>query len=210
MIELGLYDDSIIEFKEAIRLNPDEVYCYYALGSVLTSKGEIKEAVKAYLEALKINPDFVNAQNAIMKLCSGESERKSAIYEYDIAISFAGENRSIAKEIADKLKASGLRVFFSDDYQELLWGEDQTKVLEDIFTSKAKYCMILVSKHYIEKAWPRLELNSAISRHMKQNKGYILQVKLDDSKLPGLPDMYGHVKFINADSIVDLTLKKIG
>ena len=208
--ELKLYDDAIFEYKEAIRLNPQNIDSYYSLGTVYSYKGDVKEAVVWYLEALKINSEYIHAQTAILKLCTEKDNRKSVdVYEYDIAISYAGENKIIAKEIADKLTANNVKVFFSDYYQELLWGENQAKIFEEIFTSKAKYCIILVSKNYVEKAWPRIELNSAMSRHMKENKGYILQVKLDDTKLPGLPDTYGYIKYESSDKVVDLILKKL-
>ena len=33
-------------------------------------------------------------------------------YTYDIALSFAGEDRNVAREIADRLRAAGYTVFF--------------------------------------------------------------------------------------------------
>jgi hypothetical protein len=44
-------------------------------------------------------------------------------HDFDIAISFAGEDRPIALELATKLKAGGLLVFYDDDQQAELLGE---------------------------------------------------------------------------------------
>ncbi len=39
------------------------------------------------------------------------------MYEYDVVLSFAGENREYAREMAQKLKAKKLKVFF-DEFEE--------------------------------------------------------------------------------------------
>lgn len=39
------------------------------------------------------------------------------MYEYDVALSFAGENREYVREIAKKLKAKKLKVFY-DEFEE--------------------------------------------------------------------------------------------
>ena len=36
-------------------------------------------------------------------------------FEYDVCLSFAGEQREYVEQVADKLKSRGVRVFF-DDY----------------------------------------------------------------------------------------------
>ena len=46
-------------------------------------------------------------------------------YEFDVAISFAGEQRSIAERLADLLTASGISAFYDKHHKSRLWGKDR-------------------------------------------------------------------------------------
>ncbi|RGL79661.1 TIR domain-containing protein [Eggerthella lenta] len=43
---------------------------------------------------------------------------------YDVALSFAGEDRQVVEEIALMLVESGVRVFYDEFEQDILWGKD--------------------------------------------------------------------------------------
>jgi hypothetical protein len=46
------------------------------------------------------------------------------MFEYDIALSFAGEQRKQVEEIAQCLEAAGVEVFYDNFSKSQLWGED--------------------------------------------------------------------------------------
>ena len=46
--------------------------------------------------------------------------------KYDVALSFAGEDRLHAKELARLLKSGGYRVFYDDYEKPRLWGKIST------------------------------------------------------------------------------------
>jgi hypothetical protein len=104
---------------------------------------------------------------------------------YDIALSFAGEDRIIAEEIFDALTEEGVRVFYDDNEQAELWGKDLFDYLSDIYLNRAKYCVILVSQHYLDKVWTNHERKNAQARAIRQKREYILPIMLDNSKLAG-------------------------
>jgi hypothetical protein len=52
--------------------------------------------------------------------------------EYDIVISFAGEDRQVAEEIAVELKNNGIRVFYDNFEKADLWGKDLYEHLIDV------------------------------------------------------------------------------
>ena len=110
-----------------------------------------------------------------------------ASYEYDIAISFAGEDRPFAEELADALHSRGVHVFYDKHQKADLWGQSLTERLAQIYTEKAQFCLMLISRHYVEKAYTRLERQAAQSRAL-YDMGYILPVRLDDSDVPGMLD----------------------
>ncbi len=45
-------------------------------------------------------------------------------YKYEVAISFAGEERSFAEAVAEGLRKHGVAVFYDNYEPEQLWGED--------------------------------------------------------------------------------------
>jgi hypothetical protein len=115
-------------------------------------------------------------------------------YKYDVAISFAGEQRIWARELADELISYGARVFY-DEYEEDLWGDNLPERFHDAFSNGARYCVIFVSREYASKQWTRFELRSAIQRSIKQiGKAYILPIQVHDIELPGLHTTSGHVE----------------
>ena len=106
--------------------------------------------------------------------------------EFDVALSFAGEDREHAKQLADLLESGGYRCFYDEYNRAQLWGKNLLEHLETVYKDKAHFCVPFLSKHYAEKWWPRLELRSAAARAFKENREYILPVRLDDTEISGI------------------------
>ena len=78
--------------------------------------------------------------------------------QYDLVISFAGEDRPVAKILADALLTRGITVFY-DEYEKAdLWGKDLYTHLTKIYRDDSKFCLMLVSESYAVKQWPNHEL----------------------------------------------------
>lgn len=131
---------------------------------------------------------------------------------YDVALSFAGEDRALAESIALEMKRRGVAVFYDRLEQADLWGKDLYQHLTDIYKRRAKYCLAFVSAAYAGKDWARLELRSAQDRALSLNREYILPVRLDDTELPGLPSTVAYVdaRRQTVSEIVDLVTQKLG
>jgi len=69
--------------------------------------------------------------------------------KYDFAISYAGEDSGIAREIAHRLRETSrdLSVFFAEENEELLVGVDGEPFFERLF-SESKQAIVFISKHY--------------------------------------------------------------
>ncbi|MCK4261015.1 MAG: TIR domain-containing protein [Halanaerobiales bacterium] len=132
-------------------------------------------------------------------------------YDYDIAVSFAGEDRDLVVEFVKKLRDNDVRVFYDKSEQANLWGKNLYQYLSDLYYSKAKYCIIFISEKYIEKRWTKLELNSAQTREFEQNQEYILPILLDQATVPGILSTkeYIDIKENSIDEIVLLMLEKL-
>lgn len=84
-----------------------------------------------------------------------------AQFEYYVLISFAGEDRVYAEDLAGALKAKGFLVFYDRYEQAKLWGRDLYQHFSKLYSTQAVYCLILVSRSYKEKRWTRHELKFA-------------------------------------------------
>ena len=85
---------------------------------------------------------------------------KMRSYTYDVAISYAGEDRAAAQALARALERRGVTVFFDTYEQATLWGKNLYTYLSDLYQHKAHYCVIFVSKQYAAKRWCKSQ-NSA-------------------------------------------------
>lgn len=133
-------------------------------------------------------------------------------HEYDIAVSFAGEDRELVNEISMELKRRGISVFYDLLEQHKLWGKDLYQYLADVYSNKSKYCIVFASEHYKNKSWTKHELMNAQSRAFSQDIEYILPIKIDDTELPGLPSTIGYLdsRKLTANEIIELIIKKLG
>jgi hypothetical protein len=134
---------------------------------------------------------------------------------YDVAISFAGEDRGgVAEELATSLLARKYRVFYDRFEQHALWGEDLGGYLPDVYSVQSRYCVIVVSANYAKKVWTRLEFRSAIAGAIfgGSQSAYVLPLILDDTKLSGLHSTVGYLDLRELDirAVVDLLVQKIG
>ena len=113
--------------------------------------------------------------------------------EFDVALSFAGEDRRQAKELADLLKSGGYESFYDEYERAYLWGQDLYVRLSSVYKDKAHYCVVFLSQHYANKLWTKHELKSAQARAFEENREYILPVRLDDTEIEGLLPTVGYL-----------------
>ncbi len=87
-------------------------------------------------------------------------------HQFDIALSFAGteRERKIAEALANHLQQLGLHVFFDRWYEHELIGREADKILQDVFETQSRYCIVLISKDYDERRWTQLELQAIQAR----------------------------------------------
>lgn len=133
--------------------------------------------------------------------------------EYDVAFSFAGEDRAYVEMVAEQLTARQISVFY-DSYEEVdMWGKDLYDHLVEVYRNRAQYTLMFLSKHYGDKAWPTLERRTAQSRALEQiEKEYILLARFDDTEIPGvLPTtFYLDLRRKSPVNIAIAVMKKLG
>lgn len=148
--------------------------------------------------------------------CFPNAERVEGInnrkyYDYEVALSFAGEDRDYVEQIAKILKKNNIRVFYDFYEKSNLWGKDLYEHLDNVYRFKSKFCILFLSANYKQKVWTDHERKSAQARAFKENDEYILPVKLDDTEIKGIRPTLGYLdgRKESPKSIVNLVKEKL-
>ena len=114
-------------------------------------------------------------------------------FEYDVALSFAGEDRAYVEKVAKYLREKSIRVFYDKYEKTMLWGKDLYVHLEEVYQKKARYCLMFLSCYYAKKLWTNHERKSAQARAFKEKGEYILPARFDNTEIPGIPPTVGYI-----------------
>jgi hypothetical protein len=138
-------------------------------------------------------------------------ERSPDEYEYDVCLSFAGEQRGYVDLVANGLKGRNLRVFYDDDEKIKLWGKNLIEHFDYVYRQGSRYCVMFISAEYAAKPWTRQERRSALARALVEVGEYILPARFDDTDLPGLPPTvaYLDLREIAPATLVDAIVEKL-
>ena len=122
------------------------------------------------------------------------------ITKYDIALSFAGEDREYVDKVANLLKDKGISVFYDLFETANMWGKDLYQYLTDVYRDKALFSVMFMSEAYKKKLWTRnVELKAMQARAFMENKEYILPVRFDDVEIDGVLPTTGYIDLRGMD-----------
>ena len=132
--------------------------------------------------------------------------------KYDVALSFAGENRGYVEDVANGLRAAGVEVFYDAFEKAALWGKNLVDHLAEIYQHRSSYVVMFISEAYVAKAWPKHERQHAQARALLAREEYILPARFDDTEVPGMTNTVGYVDLRNhsPSELVVLILEKLG
>lgn len=89
------------------------------------------------------------------------------VTEYDVALSFAGEDRPFARSLNDFLEDADLSVFFDETEAARILGEDLEELFGPIYESEADYVVAVLGPKYGVKRWTRFESDAFRDRFEK-------------------------------------------
>ncbi len=132
-------------------------------------------------------------------------------FEWDFSISFAGENRKLAKSIADLLEVLDCTIFYDSYYESNYLGTAWSQQFKDIFGVKSRFVICLLDKHHSEKIWPTFEREIFAPRI---HEGAVIPVYLDDTSFVGIPKDIVGIDFKvsdpnNTDDVTDKIVYKL-
>jgi hypothetical protein len=130
---------------------------------------------------------------------------------FDVAISFAGTERSEAEKLAELVRQAGYAVFYDNFYPEQLWGKNLVVFFDEIFRKRARFCVMFISKEYRDRKWTIHEAQSAQARALEEKgQEYILPIQVDDIELDGLLPTVGYVPInMGVERIAEMLVKKL-
>lgn len=160
--------------------------------------------------------DLINLTTLYLAWPTPHTSRLASNYDYDIAISYASEDRRTAEDLAKALTEEKINVFYDQnaDIQASIWGKDLYTYFAELFSKRARYCLVIISENYVRKTWTRHELRAAQERALidsAESKEYILPLRLDDTKVPGIFSTTGYVdaRTISANTLVKYLVAKL-
>lgn len=113
--------------------------------------------------------------------------------QFDIALSFAGEDREYVDQVANLLRDSGVKVFYDVFEEANLWGKNLYDYLSDVYQNKALYTIMFISGPYARKLWTNLERQAMQARAFQENQEYVLPARFDDTPIPGVLPTVGYI-----------------
>lgn len=130
--------------------------------------------------------------NAMRASCGFRSGQKE--FEFEFAISFAGENRDLARMIADQIEMLDCSVFFDEYFEANFLGKAWHKNFAQIFGEKSRFVVCLLDVNHLNKIWPTFE-RECFEPRVKD--AAVIPVYLDDTAVPGIPKDVAGIPFKN-------------
>jgi hypothetical protein len=110
----------------------------------------------------------------------------NAAPDFDVALSFAGEDRPYVDRVANLLLERGIRVFYDLFEEAELWGKDLYAHLSEVYQRRARFTVMFISAAYGDKLWTNHERRAAQARAFQEAQEYILPARFDDTEIPGV------------------------
>ncbi|MFC3895337.1 FxSxx-COOH system tetratricopeptide repeat protein [Lentzea rhizosphaerae] len=132
-------------------------------------------------------------------------------YEFDLALSFAGEDRPYVEEVARLLTDAGLRIFYDVQETAELWGRELTEYLDEIYRRRSRFVVIFASAFYAQSSWTSFERRSVLARSFSTSSQFVLPIRLDDTEIPGWPPSIGYLdgRTLTPRQVAQLLIQKV-
>jgi len=157
-----------------------------------------------------LHHDVDEEVEALNRQISFASKRES-VADYDVALSFAGEDRVYVEQVANELKRAGVSVFYDDFEQDKLWGKNLYDHLTAVYAKRARFTVMFISRSYAAKRWTNFERQAVQARAYGESREYILPARFDDTELPGLLPTTAYVSLQEKppSALAELIIKKL-
>lgn len=105
---------------------------------------------------------------------------------YDIALSFAGEDRKIAEAIFKELDKRDISTFYDFNEQHRIVSEDVEEYLKPIYRSESRFVVPILGSQYPRKIWTQFETRQFRDRF---KDGSVLPIRTPDTDPSFMPEI---------------------
>ncbi len=137
-----------------------------------------------------------------------------------VAISFAGEQRDLVREIAEAVERRiGVNnVFFDEWFEPHIAGHDADIKLQEIYADQCELAVVCVSERYKGKEWTQAEYEAIRARVMKsrvssnrRDQLAILPIRVGDGDVNGIPfnAIVPDIRNRSPDQTADLIIERL-
>ena len=128
-------------------------------------------------------------------------------YKYDVALSFAIEDKEIAEAISKELK--NLNISFYLFFDEVIWGANIKNETWQVYKEESMFALAIISKHYVKKRWSKDEMEVIQTVNRGENRPYLLPLRIDSTPVEGLSDTISYLIWNNDATKVAIAIKSL-
>lgn len=132
-------------------------------------------------------------------------------FKYHVAFSYASAPvdaeyvRAVRAALPEEVKHFE---YSTDQAGAVTWGRPLAKELERIYKYEALFCVVFLSKSYVENDWTKFEWD-VVRRVAKKKPGYILPVRLDETMVPEIEGLVWKAKTPSPEQLAAAIVEKI-
>jgi tetratricopeptide (TPR) repeat protein len=118
--DVGDWDGAAAEYRNAIRVDPNDAAAHFDLGIMLQKKGDLDGVIKEQREAIRLKPDFAEAYNNLAVAIGSKGDLDGAIKAEREAIRLKPDYASAHFNLAVALQDKGDRQSAIAEYRRTL------------------------------------------------------------------------------------------
>lgn len=131
-----------------------------------------------------------------------DRETKESVV-YDIAVSYASEQKNFVSRVVRILEQEGLHVFYAPDREADLTGHDMIGVFYNVYRYQSLYVACFISEAYLNKDITMHEAKTALVRERHEKRGCMIPISFEGAQIP---DMNPDIISLNADKLREVEI----
>src|SRR6266849_6203131 len=130
---------------------------------------------------------------------------------YDVALSFANEDRQYVERVARGLLDRGARLFHDALESQNLWGKELYPYLADLYSAQSRLTIIFVSRHYVRKQWTNQARVASQARAFAEHPATVLLARFDDTEVPSILESVAYIDLtiLSPEQVADLIVSRL-
>src|SRR5215208_5380889 len=114
----------------------------------------------------------------------------SESHSYDVFFSHSTKDKSVVRELAERLKADGLRVWF-DDWEIQPGDMIPRKIIEGL--DQSRVLVLCMSASFFDSEWGMLESYTSLFRDPTNQERRFIPLRLDEAKIKDTLKQYAYI-----------------